>query len=335
LLYLAAAGVGRITLLDDDRVDVSNLQRQVLFTTDDAGEAKVVAAARRLAALNPHTVVEPREGRFNRANAHALAAAHDVVIDGSDNFATRYLVNDACVMARRPFVHGAVQGFAGQVAVFNFHRADKPPPPTYRCLFPEPPAPGEAPSCAEAGVLGVLPGIVGTLQAAEAIKIITGIGEPLSGRLLLIDALTMSTRTLQLAADPRNQNIDRLPPEDFGAACAVAAAAGDGEISAGDFRAAFAEWQLVDVREAWERVVDGGFENAVPVALEQLGSEAARVALARLDPARPTVVYCAGGARSLRALRALRGRHGFTHVKSLRGGLKALRAGRVRFEGEV
>src|SRR5882724_2373410 len=180
LLYLAAAGVGRITLIDGDRVDVSNLHRQVLYTEADAGELKAVVAARRLRALNPQIAVEPRAERFTRANALELVRACDVVVDGSDNFGTRYLVNDACVLADRPFVYGAVQGFEGQASVFNWRGS-----PTYRCLFPEPPEPGTVPNCAEAGVLGVLPGLIGLLQATETIKLLTGIGEPLAGKLFL------------------------------------------------------------------------------------------------------------------------------------------------------
>ena len=168
LLYLAAAGVGRIVVVDDDRVEASNLQRQTLFTEADVGEPKAAAAVRRLAALNSLITVEGRAVRFNRGNAMELVSSCDVVVDGSDNFATRYLVNDACVLAGKPFVFGAVQGFEGQLSVFNWRNG-----PTYRCLFPEPPEPGTVPNCAQAGVLGVLPGLIGTAQACEAIKMIS------------------------------------------------------------------------------------------------------------------------------------------------------------------
>ena len=208
LLYLAASGVGRITILDADRVDVSNLQRQVLFTSEDAGQLKVEAAARRLRALNPCIEIVPQAQRFTRANALEQLRDCDVVVDGSDNFATRYLVNDACVIAAKPFVYGAIHGFEGQASVFNWQGG-----PTYRCLFPQAAQAAMAPNCSEAGVLGVLPGLIGTVQATEAIKLLTGIGEPLSGRLLLWDALTMRMRTLTLKADPCRQDIQELPPE--------------------------------------------------------------------------------------------------------------------------
>ncbi|MCU0791842.1 MAG: HesA/MoeB/ThiF family protein [Opitutaceae bacterium] len=322
LLYLAAAGVGRIVLLDDDVVDVSNLQRQVLYVTADAGRPKAHAAAERLRALNPHLAIEARAERLTRANARELVRAVDVVLDGSDNFATRYLVNDACVLEDRPFVYGAIQGFEGQVSVFN-HRGG----PTYRCLFPEPPPPGAAPNCAEAGVLGVLPGLIGTLQATEVIKLLAGIGEPISGRLFLYDALTLETRTLRLAADPRSRALTDLPPEGYGEACATAAPGntepqlGPDEITSSALRAALAHPdaatrpQLLDVREAWERAL-GAIESSLHIPLAAL----ATADLTALDPARPVVVYCAGGVRSAKALPVLRSRAPFTSLLSLRGG---------------
>lgn len=320
LLYLAAAGVGRITIIDADTVDVSNLQRQVLYTTADTGLPKVTAAAARLLALNPLLAITPIIARFTRDNALALVASHDVVLDGSDNFATRYLVNDACVLADRPLVYGAIQGFEGQASVFN-HRGG----PTYRCLFPEPPASGTVPSCAEAGVLGVLPGLIGTIQATETIKLITGLGEPLSGRLLLWNSLTMTSRTLRFATDPAARAITALPPADYGQTCAVPSAFGatnPDELSADELRTRFASVQLIDVREDWERAL-GAIQPSAQTPLGMLGTATARSALASLDPQRPTVVYCAGGVRSLKALPILRAHHGFTSVLSLHGGYKA------------
>jgi adenylyltransferase/sulfurtransferase len=316
LLYLAAAGVGRITIIDADTVDVSNLQRQVLFTTADTGQPKAEAAARRLLALNPLLDIAPVVARFTRDNALALVSAHDVVLDGSDNFATRYLVNDACVLADRPLVYGAIQGFEGQASVFNFKGG-----PTYRCLFPEPPAPGTVPNCAEAGVLGVLPGLIGTIQATEAIKLLTGIGEPLSGRLLLWNSLTMTSRTLRFTADPASRAITELPPEGYGETCAVPAKPPGDELTAGELRANLAV-QLIDVREDWEREL-GAIQPSVHVPLGTLGGDAAKVMLAGLDPKKETVVYCAGGVRSLKALAPLRGVHGFASIRSLKGGFKA------------
>ncbi len=330
LLYLAAAGVGRIILLDPDTVDLSNLQRQILYVTAEVGQPKALAAAARLRALNPHLTIEPHVARLTRANALALARSVDVVLDGSDNFATRYLVNDACVLADRPLVYGAIQGFEGQASVFNHCGG-----PTYRCLFPAPPAPGAAPSCAEAGVLGVLPGLIGTLQATEAIKLLTGLGDPLSGRLFLYDALAMTTRTMRLAADPRSRAITELPPDGYDDTCVVPgnpeptlAPSSPDEITPDELRAELAAapataTQLLDVREAWERAL-GALSPSLHVPLAALDdATVADAALAALDPARPTVVYCAGGARSLRALPILRARHGFTAARSLRGGYQA------------
>ena len=316
LLYLAAAGVGHLTVIDADTVDVSNLQRQVLFTTEDAGKPKAETAARRLIALNPCITIKSIVARLTRSNAIELISAHDVVVDGSDNFATRYLVNDACVLAGKPLIYGAIQGFEGQASVFNFNGG-----PTYRCLFPEPPAAGTVPNCSEAGVLGVLPGLIGTVQATETIKVITGIGEPLSGRLLLWNSLTMTSRTLRFAADPVARAVTELPPDGYGETCAVPQKAMTDEIAALDLHAMQPSFQLIDVREDWERAL-GAIQPSVHVPLAKLGSDDAAQALIALDPHADTVVYCAGGVRSLKALVPLRARHGFTSVRSLCGGFK-------------
>lgn len=199
--YLAAAGVGSIRLVDDDVVDRSNLQRQILHTEAGIGEPKVESAAAALQALNPRTRIEVRQARVDAGNVESLLADADVAIDGSDNFMTRYLLNDACVHLARPLVYGAVHRFEGQVSVFDAGR-NRGALPCYRCLFPEPPSAAEAPNCAEAGVLGVLPGVIGLLQATEALKLILGIGEPLTGRLLHFDALGMRFRETRLSADP-------------------------------------------------------------------------------------------------------------------------------------
>src|SRR6266496_4571085 len=197
-LYLAAAGVGTIGLVDLDDVDLSNLQRQILHGTKDVGRKKLESARDRLRETNPNIELKLHECRFTSENAADLVAGYDVVIDGSDNFPTRYLSNDVCVWAQKPNVYGSVFRFDGQTTVFAPHLGG----PCYRCLFPEPPPAGSVPNCAQAGVLGVLPGIIGTIQATEAIKLILGVGESLVGRLLLFDALTMSFRTIELRRDP-------------------------------------------------------------------------------------------------------------------------------------
>ena len=197
-LYLAAAGVGTIGLVDFDRVDISNLQRQVLYGTKDVGRPKLEAARERIHHINPQAEVVSHESRFTSENAPDIVAPYDVIIDGSDNFPTRYLSNDVCVFARKPNIHGSVFRFEGQASLFAPHLGG----PCYRCLFPEPPPPGAAPSCAEAGVLGVLPGIIGLIQATEALKLIIGTGETLVGRLLHFDALKMKFREFKLRRDP-------------------------------------------------------------------------------------------------------------------------------------
>jgi adenylyltransferase/sulfurtransferase len=318
LLYLAAAGVGTIVIMDGDRVDVSNLQRQVLFTEADVGQLKVEAAARRLRALNPLIEIVPRAERFTRANALERLSGCDVAVDGSDNFATRYLVNDACVLADKPFVYGAIQGFEGQASVFNWQGG-----PTYRCLFPEPPEPGTVPNCSEAGVLGVLPGLIGTIQATEAIKLLTSIGEPLSGRLLLWDSLTMTSRTVKLEADPRSREIHELPLEDYGKTCSLPPMQPTtDEIDGPELRTKIHAVQLIDVREDWERAV-GAILPSAHIPLGQLANGSAKDAVEALDASKPTVIYCAHGMRSLKALAVLRERHGFTNAQSLRGGYEA------------
>ncbi len=328
LLYLAAAGVGRIVIVDFDRVDESNLQRQVLFTQADVGQPKAAVAARRLLALNPLIEVEPRDVRFTRTNALDLVRDCDVVVDGTDNFPTRYLVNDACVLGDRPFVYGAIQGFEGQLSVFNWKGG-----PTYRCLFPEPPEPGTVPNCAEGGVLGVLPGLIGTAQATEAIKLLAGIGEPLSGRLWLYDALAMTSQTVTLTPDPRSREITDLPPEGYGEVCEMNSPHtphfGEGlppEVDVAWLKerlgAGQPPLQLIDVREDWERAL-AAIQPSRHIPLPAIQHGEADAELATLDPQAPTVLYCAGGVRSLRAADILRTKYGFQSPTSLRGGIQA------------
>src|SRR5438309_2221897 len=259
-LYLAAAGVGKLGLVDFDVVDFTNLQRQVTFGTNDVGRPKSQAARARLSNLNPDIQIEAIEAQLTSANALELFKDYDVIVDGTDNFPTRYLVNDACILLGKPNVYGSIFRFEGQVTIFGM-----PDGPCYRCLYPEPPPPGLVPSCAEGGVLGVLPGIVGSIQAAEVIKLILGAGEPLIGRLLLFDALSMSFRTLKARKDPAcplcgpNPSIQKLI--DYEAFCGIEAewvnapGAGELELSPVDLKKRIdrgEELVLLDVREPQE-----------------------------------------------------------------------------------
>ena len=314
LQYLAAAGVGTLGLLDFDTVDASNLQRQVLYATADVGRPKAVVAAEKLRAQNPYIALQTHQELLSAANALPLFAPYDLVVDCSDNFATRYLVNDACVLLGKPLVFGAIFKFEGQVTVLNYQGG-----PTYRCLYPEPPAPGEAPSCAEIGVLGVLPGLLGTMQANEALKIILEIGEVLSGRLLLVDALAMRFQTIRFRAVAANQQLTSLAP-DYAAFCGEApleaTPARAPEISADELKA----WQqsgrplvLLDVREPHEAARRSIGGQLLP--LGQLGSR-----LVEIASGVPVVVHCASGVRSQQAARLLLA-SGFGEVYSLRNGL--------------
>jgi molybdopterin/thiamine biosynthesis adenylyltransferase/rhodanese-related sulfurtransferase len=314
LQYLAAAGVGTLGLLDFDTVDDSNLQRQVLYATADVGRPKAVAAAEKLRAQNPFIALQTHQELLSAANALALFAEYDMVVDCSDNFATRYLVNDACVLLGKPLVFGAIFKFEGQVSVFNYQNG-----PTYRCLYPQPPAPGDAPNCAEIGVLGVLPGLVGTLQATETLKIILELGEVLSGRLLLVDALSMRFQTIRFRAVAANQALTALAP-DYAAFCGEAplamAPARAPEIGADELKA----WQqsgrplqLLDVREPHEHA-----RRSIGGQLLPLGQLASH--LASLAPEVPVVVHCASGMRSQKAALLLL-QNGFQEVYSLRNGL--------------
>ena len=318
-LYLAAAGVGRLGIVDGDRVDESNLQRQVLHGTRDIGRAKVESAAARVRDLNPHVHVETFDATLTSRNALGILEGWDVVVDGSDNFPTRYLVNDACVILGRPLVYGSVHRFEGQASLFNVGDA-----PCYRCLFPEPPSPGTVPSCAEAGVLGVLPGLVGTIQAAEAIKLLAGVGDTLAGRLLLVDMLRMRMQTVQVRRNPAcpacgTRQITTLG--DYEAFCGIApppgAEAALAELTPAELAARLArgdDLDLVDVRGAFEWAIARlpGARlvplNTVPDAVDSF----------RRD--RDIVVYCHHGARSAAALHWLR-EHGFTRVWNLAGGI--------------
>ncbi len=322
LQYLAAAGVGTIGIVDDDVVDESNLQRQVVHGVADLGRAKVESAADAVARLNPLVRVQPHRLRLNASNALDLLAGYDLVIDGTDNFATRYVVSDAAEIAGKPVVWGAILRFHGQVAVFWHGHG-----PTYRDLFPEPPAPGTVPSCADAGVLGVLPGVIGSLMTAEAIKLIAGIGEPLLGRLLVYDALTGSFRTLHLQPDPGRPPVTELSDPEV--SCELPPAPSETltakQLSSLVKRRAAGTVALavVDVRTDWERA-PGMVPGAIAVSLNELLD---RGADALPDDARgcDLVLYCQGGVRSARALQALRPAYAGREitVRHLDGGYQA------------
>ena len=321
LLYLASAGVGTIGIVDFDPVDVTNLHRQVLYTDADVGALKTVAASARIAAANPHVQVETHDERLTSANALEIAADYDIIVDGTDNFATRYLVNDTAVLLGKPNVYASVLRFEGQASVFA-----APGGPCYRCLFRDPPPPGLIPNCAEAGVLGVLPGIMGSIQAAETIKLITGEGTPLIGRLLLFDALAMRFRTMEVRRDPEcpmcgTREIRELI--DYDAFCGSAAPTLSGRENAvgaitpvelSERMARGDDIELLDVREPYEWAI-ASLPGARHIPLGALPDQ-----MQALDPARETIVYCKSGIRSLAAAHHLVGA-GFASVANLSGGI--------------
>jgi sulfur-carrier protein adenylyltransferase/sulfurtransferase len=324
-LYLAAAGIGRIGLVDYDVVDSSNLQRQVIHGTSGIGVLKVESARQRMLDLNPDIRVDIYNEPFISANAFQIAAEYDLIIDGTDNFPTRYLTNDLCVLTGKPNVYGSIFRFDGQVSVFDARYG-----PCYRCLFPEPPPPGLVPSCAEGGVLGVLPGTIGTLQATEALKLILGIGEPLIGRLMLYNALDMSFEFVKLKKNP-NCKVCGPNPEvteliDYEAFCGVpghdheeGTVGGGWDISATELDQRLQQGNhltLLDVREPHELEISAlpGAEN---IPLGQLASR-----LSELDSADEMVIFCKAGTRSARALELLLSA-GFRKVKNLKGGINA------------
>jgi sulfur-carrier protein adenylyltransferase/sulfurtransferase len=325
-LYLAAAGVGTIGLVEFDRVDLTNLQRQVLYTTDDVGKSKLEVASQRLRALNPHLEIETHHGRLSAGNALQLISAYDVVLDGTDNFTARYLVNDACVMAGRPNVFGSIFRFEGQASVFAVKDG-----PCYRCLHPEPPPPGLVPNCAEAGVLGVLPGIIGTIQATEAIKLLSGIGEPLIGRFVVYDALRMRFRELKLRKDPECPACGEHPTitklTEYAGYCDMERPPEGGSHS-GNYSMDITVKELkqrmdsgdaprvIDVREPHEHAI-----CSIPGA-ELIPAAQFVQRLDEFDEDAEIVVHCKSGGRSGRAVEMMKAR-GFTNARNLTGGVMA------------
>jgi len=321
-LYLAAAGVGRIGLVDFDVVDFSNLQRQVIHGTKDVGRPKLLSAMDRMQDVNPHITIETHEVMLSSANAMDIIRNYDIIIDGTDNFPTRYLVNDACVLLGKPNVYGSIFRFEGQASVFWAEKG-----PCYRCLYPEPPPPGLVPSCAEGGVLGVLPGIVGTIQATEAIKLILGNGEPMIGRLLLFDALGMRFRELKLRKDPQcpicgeNPTIHALI--DYDQFCGIvpeapAPADDNHQISPQELQQRFQRGEhpfILDVRQPEEWQICR-LPGATLIPLAEIPSR-----YKELDPNQEIIVNCKLGARSQKAVDFLREQAGFRNVKNLTGGI--------------
>jgi adenylyltransferase/sulfurtransferase len=323
LMYLAAAGVGTLGIVDFDVVDETNLQRQIIHGESDVGRSKAVSAKESIAQINPYVEVVLHEERLDSANALGIVSQYDLIVDGTDNFATRYLVNDACVLAGKPYVWGSIFRFDGQASVFWAEHG-----PCYRCLYPEPPPPGMVPSCAEGGVLGVLCGTIGSIQTTEAIKVLTGIGDPLVGTLMIYDALAMEFRTVRARKDPecplcgKNPTITELI--DYEAFCGTVSheaeeAAAAATITAPELKAMADrgdDFLLVDVREPGEYEI-----VRIPGSvLIPKGDLPAR--LAELPQDRPVVVYCKTGVRSAEALALLRGA-GFATAKHVQGGVTA------------
>ncbi|MBA3231702.1 MAG: molybdopterin-synthase adenylyltransferase MoeB [Acidobacteria bacterium] len=322
-LYLAAAGVGTIGLVDFDAVDITNLHRQVLYTTADVGRPKLDAARDRLQALNPGLILELHHDPFGIRNARELIGAYDVVLDGTDNFPARYLVNDACVLVGRPNAYGSIFRFEGQASVFAAAGG-----PCYRCLHPEPPPPGLVPSCAEGGVLGVLPGIIGTIQATEAIKLLLGIGEPLVGRFVIYDALRMRFRELTLRKDPDCPVCGTRPSirelEELADYCTPARGHDEETMTADEMTVlglkarmdAGNPPRLIDVREPHEYQICS-IPGATLIPMSQIPDR-----LGEFDRSAELVVHCRSGARSAQVVAFLR-QKGFTDAHNLAGGVLA------------
>lgn len=324
LLYLTAAGAGEIGIIDFDKVDESNLQRQILFSIEDIGKLKTETAAARLSKQNPFIKINTYPFRLENKNALDILSGYDVIIDGTDNFATRYLVNDACVLLNKPLVYGAIYKYEGQVSVFNYNDNSGKPGPTYRCLFPAPPASGSVPNCSEIGVLGVLPGIIGTLQATEAIKIITGIGEPLSGKLLLFDALTMNSVIVEterndawINSTPKNK--EEFLKTDYEFFCGNKHTGNSIKtITVSELQKIIGNKnnvQLLDVREPGEQPVIAELTD-LQIPLGEISGHADMI-----SKDKKVIVFCRSGVRSKRAIELLEKDFGFTNLYNMDGGV--------------
>lgn len=319
LLYLAAAGVGTIGIVDFDVVDDSNLHRQVLFGVEDLGKPKVEAAKRRLQSLNPHIHIITYNTQLNSTNVTELFSQYDVVADGTDNFPTRYLVNDASVLIGIPNVYASIFQFEGQVSVFNYTDKNGITGPNYRDLYPVPPAPGLVPNCAEGGVLGVLPGIIGSLQANEVLKVITGVGAPLSGRFFVFDALSFETRVLKISKQSNSPDIKELT--DYEQFCGVKVIEKHiKEITVSEFEnwiGSGEDFQIIDVREPveYEQTNIGGLLIPLASVKERAGE---------INRDKKVIVHCKLGGRSAKAIRELEEAFGFENLYNLKGGIMAI-----------
>lgn len=326
LQYLAATGIGKIGIVDFDKVEGSNLQRQVLYSAEDIGKLKAEVAVSKLYEQNPFVKFNSYAIRLDNENALNIISGYDVIIDGTDNFATRYLVNDACVLMNKPLIYGAIHKFEGQVSVLNYTDKSGKQGPTYRCLFPTPPKPGTTPNCSEVGVLGILPGIIGTLQATEAIKIICGIGEPLSGRLLLFDALSMNFMELKVNRSEEWINSAPKTKEEFAKTdyeyfCGTNnTETVSRSISVGELQSLIEnnkEVRFLDVREPF---TEPQFEELTDIQIA-LGDIQDQINLIPKD--KTTIVFCQSGNRSKYAVEMLERDFGFTNLRNLEGGLAA------------
>lgn len=320
LQYLVAAGVGKIGIIDDDKVEISNLQRQILFSHSDVGKLKAEIVSKKLAELNPLIKIEPYCEKFSAKNAEHLLQEYDLIIDGTDNFFSRYLINDACVLFDRPLIHGSINRFEGMVTVFNYRKG-----PTLRCLFPDCPDSSSVPTCAEAGVLGVLPGIIGCWQALESIKLLGKVGEVLSGKVLIYDALTQNIRKLQLTPLAKSREIQSLPTSPdvcAGIRTEVNSSSIIREISEEDLKSMIAvnpDLKLLDVRESWEREqsqISPSIHQPLGKLIEQISSSSPL----ELDHNQDLVVYCKAGVRSRVACQALQS-VGYTQLYNLSCGI--------------
>ncbi len=314
LSYLAAAGVGKIGIVDDDMVSLSNLQRQILFTTEDIGKGKADCARNRLIAINPGSIVHSIPVRITATNALDLIGPYDIIVDCTDNFPTRYLLNDACVLLNKPLIYGSIFRYEGHVSVLN-HAGG----PTYRDLYPAPPKPGTIPDCEQGGVLGTLPGIIGSIQANEVIKVLTGAGETLSGKLFLLDSQTMETRIIAL---PKKQNHNIKNLIDYDQFCGLGTETKDKtmkEVTVQELKAlqdAKGEFQLIDVREPHEYDICNLGGELIPMA--ELPHH-----VGEISKTKKVIIHCRSGGRSGNMVQWLEKNHGFTNLYNLKGGILA------------